>query len=139
MALSWYAGHCGSAGRQELADEPASGDPRVPDDELLSAWARRSSCTCSSVRPFVSFGRYPERHNRLVEAIALIRQLWTGERVSFAGRYYRTEQLKLYDLPVTPPPIYVAASGPKSAALAGTYGDGWITSADVDAPLRTTH
>jgi len=75
------------------------------------------------------FGPYTERHDRLIEAIQLIRQLWTGQRISFAGRYFQTTQLKLYDVPPTPPPIFVAASGPKSAALAGQYGDGWITQA----------
>ncbi|GII56799.1 F420-dependent hydroxymycolic acid dehydrogenase [Planotetraspora thailandica] len=72
------------------------------------------------------FGRYPERHDRLIEAIGLIRRLWTGERVTHKGRYYRTDQFKLYDLPAQPVPIYVAASGPKSAYLAGRYGDGWV-------------
>jgi F420-dependent hydroxymycolic acid dehydrogenase len=75
------------------------------------------------------FGRYTERHDRLVEAIGLIRQLWSGQRISFTGRYFQTTTLKLYDPPPTPPPIFVAASGPKSAALAGQYGDGWITQA----------
>jgi TAT-translocated FGD2 family F420-dependent dehydrogenase len=75
------------------------------------------------------FGRYAERHDRLIEAIDLIRQLWTGRRVSYRGRYFQTEQLELYDLPEKPPPIYVAAGGPKSARLAGQYGDGWITQA----------
>lgn len=73
------------------------------------------------------FGNYAERHDRLIEAIQLIRQLWSGQRVSFQGRYFHTDQLKLYDLPTTPPPIFVAAGGPKSARLAGQYGDGWIT------------
>ncbi|HUO37332.1 MAG TPA: TIGR03557 family F420-dependent LLM class oxidoreductase, partial [Mycobacterium sp.] len=75
------------------------------------------------------YGPYQERHDRLIEAITLIRQLWSGQRVSFQGRYFATNQLKLYDLPQSPPPIFVAASGPKSAALAGQYGDGWITQA----------
>jgi TAT-translocated FGD2 family F420-dependent dehydrogenase len=83
------------------------------------------------------FGRYPERRDRLVEAISLIRQLWSGQRVSFQGRYFRTDQLKLYDLPSQPPPIYVAAGGPQSATLAGRYGDGWITTGGkIDANLR---
>jgi len=83
------------------------------------------------------FGRYPERHDRLIEAITLIRQLWSGQRVSFRGRYFQTEQLQLYDLPRQPPPIYVAAGGPKSATLAGQYGDGWITTGgSVDPRLR---
>ncbi|MEN3317071.1 MAG: F420-dependent hydroxymycolic acid dehydrogenase [Mycobacterium sp.] len=75
------------------------------------------------------FGPYAERHDRLIEAIQLMRQLWSGQRISFAGRYFQTNQLKLYDLPPSAPPIFVAASGPKSAQLAGQYGDGWITQA----------
>ncbi|MGH3966633.1 MAG: F420-dependent hydroxymycolic acid dehydrogenase, partial [Mycobacterium sp.] len=76
------------------------------------------------------FGPYQERHDRLIEAIDLIRQLWGGQRISFQGRYFQTNQLKLYDLPSSPPPIFVAAGGPKSAHLAGRYGDGWIAEAD---------
>ncbi len=72
------------------------------------------------------FGRYPERAARLVEAVRLIRRLWTGERTTFHGTYYRTEQARLYDVPSTPIPIYMAASGPKSAYSAGRHGDGWI-------------
>jgi TAT-translocated FGD2 family F420-dependent dehydrogenase len=75
------------------------------------------------------FGPYAERHDRLIEAIELIRQLWSGQRISFAGRYFQTNQLKLYDLPSSPPSIFVAAGGPKSARLAGQYGDGWISQA----------
>ncbi|WP_407685006.1 F420-dependent hydroxymycolic acid dehydrogenase [Mycobacterium sp. HUMS_1102779] len=84
------------------------------------------------------FGPYAERHDRLLEAIELIRQLWSGSRISFAGKYFQTNSLKLYDLPPTPPPIFVAASGPKSATLAGRYGDGWIGQArDVTNPRLT--
>jgi len=75
------------------------------------------------------FGPYQERHDRLIEAIQLIRQLWSGQRTSFQGHYFQTDQLKIYDLPPAPPPIYVAASGPKSAYLAGKDGDGWICEA----------
>jgi F420-dependent hydroxymycolic acid dehydrogenase len=75
------------------------------------------------------FGPYRERHDRLVEAIQLIRQLWSGQRISFQGRYFQTNQLKIYDLPPSAPPIFVAAGGPKSAHLAGQYGDGWIMQA----------
>lgn len=82
-----------------------------------------------------AYGDYTERHDRLVEAIDLIRRLWSGSRISFSGRYFQTNSLKLYDVPATPPPIFVAAGGPKSAKLAGQYGDGWITQAhDVTDP-----
>ena len=73
------------------------------------------------------WGAYQERVARLEEAVMLIRRLWTGEWVSHQGRYYPVEQARLYDVPSPPVPIYVAASGPKSMAMAGKIGDGLIS------------
>ena len=67
-----------------------------------------------------------ERRLRMAEAIELIRELWTGERVTFEGEYYRTDKATIYDKPEQPVPIYVAASGPLAAKLAGRVGDGFI-------------
>jgi coenzyme F420-dependent glucose-6-phosphate dehydrogenase len=67
-----------------------------------------------------------ERRRRLAESIELIRRLWTEERVSFDGEYYRTDRATIYDRPEPPVPIYVAASGPLAAKLAGRVGDGFI-------------
>ena len=67
-----------------------------------------------------------ERRRRLAEAIDLIRRLWTEERVTFEGEYYRTDRATIYDRPEQPVPIYVAASGPLAAKLAGRVGDGFI-------------
>src|SRR5260370_28140799 len=69
------------------------------------------------------WGGYQERTARMEEAVTLIRRLWTGEWVSHQGRFYPVEQARLYDVPSPPVPIYVAASGPKSLALAGKIGD----------------
>jgi coenzyme F420-dependent glucose-6-phosphate dehydrogenase len=67
-----------------------------------------------------------ERRLRLAEAIDLMRRLWTEERLTFEGEYYRTEKATIYDRPDEPVPIYVAASGPLAAKLAGRAGDGFI-------------
>ena len=67
-----------------------------------------------------------ERRLRLAEAIELIRSLWTDERVTFEGDYYTTDRATIYDKPDEPVPIYVAASGPLAAKLAGRVGDGYI-------------
>ncbi len=67
-----------------------------------------------------------ERRERLAEAIELMRRLWTEERVTFEGRYYRTDRATVYDRPDEPVPIFVAASGPLAAKLAGRAGDGFI-------------
>jgi coenzyme F420-dependent glucose-6-phosphate dehydrogenase len=67
-----------------------------------------------------------ERRRRLAESIALIRRLWTEERVDFEGEYYRTVRATIYDRPEEPVPIYVTASGPLAAKLTGRVGDGFI-------------
>ena len=56
----------------------------------------------------------------------MIRQLWTEERVTFEGQYYRTKDATIYDRPQTPIPIYVAAAGALIAKYAGRMGDGLI-------------
>jgi coenzyme F420-dependent glucose-6-phosphate dehydrogenase len=73
-----------------------------------------------------AFPPVKERRRRMAEAIKLMRQLWTKERVDFEGEYYRTEKATIYDRPDEPVPVYVAASGPLAAKLAGRAGDGFI-------------
>lgn len=67
-----------------------------------------------------------ERSARLREAVRLIRQLWTEERLSFDGTYYRTENATIYDRPDDVVPIYVAGAGPMIAKYAGRVADGFI-------------
>jgi len=76
-----------------------------------------------------------ERRRRLAEAIRLIRMLWTEERVDFEGEYYRTSKATVYDKPDEPVPIYVAASGPLAAKLAGRTGDGFICTSGKEPAL----
>jgi coenzyme F420-dependent glucose-6-phosphate dehydrogenase len=82
-----------------------------------------------------AFPGVKERRLRMAEAIKLIRQLWTDERVDFEGEYYRTEKATIYDRPDEPVPIYVAASGPLAAKLAGRAGDGLIVTSGKDPEL----
>lgn len=65
----------------------------------------------------------------LEEAIAVIRQLWQGGMQSHHGRYFTVENARIYTLPDHPPPIMVAAGGPRAAELAGRIGDGLIGTA----------
>jgi TAT-translocated FGD2 family F420-dependent dehydrogenase len=74
-------------------------------------------------------GQWPawrERWDRLIEAVAIIRQLWTGNTVNHKGTYY-TVNAKLYDPPAKPIPLLLAANGPKAMRLAGEHGDGLVT------------
>jgi coenzyme F420-dependent glucose-6-phosphate dehydrogenase len=86
----------------------------------------------------VTGGEFPgrkERRLRLAEAIELIRLLWTEERVDFGGRFYSTQKATIYDRPDEPVPLYVAASGPLAAKLAGRVGDGFICTSGKDPAL----
>ncbi|MBO1765747.1 glucose-6-phosphate dehydrogenase (coenzyme-F420) [Allobranchiibius sp. GilTou38] len=69
---------------------------------------------------------FKERFARLRESVRLMRQLWTKDRVTFEGDYYRTSDATIYDRPDTPIPVYVAAGGPTMAKYAGRMGDGVI-------------
>jgi coenzyme F420-dependent glucose-6-phosphate dehydrogenase len=74
------------------------------------------------------FPGYGERQARMQEALEIMHRLLAGEKVTFHGEYYTTETAKLYSPPKGSLPILMAAGGPKSAAFAGTYADGLITS-----------
>jgi F420-dependent hydroxymycolic acid dehydrogenase len=70
--------------------------------------------------------KWQERWDRLIEAITIIRELWTGKDVAFKGKYY-TVNAKLYNPPPKPIPLLTAANGKKSMRLAGQHGDGLVT------------
>ena len=81
------------------------------------------------------FPKYAERAARMDEALQIMRRLLDGEKLSFQGDYYTTDRAKLYSPPLGPVPIWLAAGGPKSAALAARLADGIITS--VKDPAAT--
>jgi coenzyme F420-dependent glucose-6-phosphate dehydrogenase len=74
------------------------------------------------------FPGYGERQARMQEALEIMHVLLAGEKLTFDGQYYQTTTAKLYSPPKGSLPILMAAGGPKSAAFAGTYADGLITS-----------
>jgi coenzyme F420-dependent glucose-6-phosphate dehydrogenase len=78
-----------------------------------------------------------ERFARFREAVALIRQLWSEERVTFDGDYYRTDNVTIYDRPEQPVPLYLAGSGPAATRYAGRVGDGYITTSGKAPELYT--
>jgi len=78
-----------------------------------------------------------ERFARLREAVKLIQQLWSEERVSFEGEYYKTAGATIYDKPEQPVPIYIAGAGPMVAKFAGRVGDGFICTSGKAPELYT--
>lgn len=78
-----------------------------------------------------------ERLARLKEAVALIRKLWSEDRVTFEGDFYKTLRATIYDKPETPVPIWVAAAAPKSSHYVGEAADGFITTSGKPSTLYT--
>lgn len=82
------------------------------------------------------FPAYAERAARLAEALEIMRRLLDGEKLTYDGEYYRCDRAKLYSPPIGRVPLWMAAGGPKSSALAARLADGIITS--VKDPAVTT-
>ena len=78
---------------------------------------------------------FKERFARLRESVRLMRELWVGDRVSFAGDYYSTHDASIYDVPEGGVPVYIAAGGPTVAKYAGRAGDGFICTSGKGAEL----
>jgi G6PDH family F420-dependent oxidoreductase len=74
------------------------------------------------------------RHERLEEALEIIRKLWTGDIVTHEGKYFTVHNAKLWSLPQEPPPILISGFGPAATELAARIGDGFIAvKPDADA------
>lgn len=71
--------------------------------------------------------KYPERRDRLIESVKMMKGLWKGGFVDFDGEYYKLKGANLYMKASVP--IIMSAMGPKMSKIVGEYGDGIITSA----------
>jgi len=67
-----------------------------------------------------------ERNQRLLECAQIMRRLFNGETVSHRG-LVTVENAKLYTRPVNAPPMFCAAISVETAAWAGSWADGLIT------------
>lgn len=77
------------------------------------------------------WGAWDERNERMVEAVELIRALWCGDHISHQGKYFVVRDARIYDLPVLPIPMYIAASGEEAMKTVGKHGDGLITDSET--------
>ncbi len=76
----------------------------------------------------IAFPEYKERAARLKESVEIMRKLLDGEKLTFRGDYYITNNAKLYSPPLHKVPIYIAAAGSQTATLTGRIAEGLITS-----------
>jgi probable F420-dependent oxidoreductase len=87
----------------------------------------------SNQREFEIFGiPFAERGDRLDEGLEALTRLWSGEPVSFEGRFYRFRTVTLAPPPVQRPhpPIWIGSwsGNRRSAERVARYADGWQAS-----------
>jgi G6PDH family F420-dependent oxidoreductase len=70
-----------------------------------------------------------ERHERLSEALDIIRGLLRGNLRNYRGRHFSLDDAQLYDRPDQQPIVVLAAAGPEAARLAGRKADGVMSTA----------
>lgn len=80
-------------------------------------------------RPVLELGLKPASLKAVEEMVAVCRRLFTEKDVTFEGETVSTVGASLVSRPGVPPPVYVAASGPRTLGLAGRIGDGVIVQA----------
>jgi alkanesulfonate monooxygenase SsuD/methylene tetrahydromethanopterin reductase-like flavin-dependent oxidoreductase (luciferase family) len=70
----------------------------------------------------------PERVSRFVEAVQIIRRLWSENRVTHHGRYWRFSDATIGPRPVQSPapPIIIGAQVRAAITRAAEIGDGWL-------------
>ena len=87
----------------------------------------------------IPFPAPPVRADHLREAIAVIRALWSGGPVSFAGEHYQLVDAYAFPRPEPPPPILVGAQSPAGIRIAASLGDGWAAESPSFEELEPTY
>ncbi len=78
----------------------------------------------------LEFPGIPERADRLEEAIAVVRALWSGGPVTRPSPFYPLVEAHAFPVPDAPPRILVGAASPRGLRIAARLGDGWAAEID---------
>ena len=86
---------------------------------------------------FEAFGVNPrEKVGRMIEALELIKCLWTEDNVTFEGKFFRVHDATCTIRPVQKPypPIWIAANADVSVARSGRLGYPWFVNPHAALP-----
>jgi alkanesulfonate monooxygenase SsuD/methylene tetrahydromethanopterin reductase-like flavin-dependent oxidoreductase (luciferase family) len=75
-----------------------------------------------------------EKVDGMVDAIHIMRGLWSQAELTYTGSRHRTEQAAMEPKPDTPIPIWLGTYGNRALAATGQLADGWIPSLGFAPP-----
>ena len=66
--------------------------------------------------------------SRTIEALRVMKKLWTEDVADYEGSYYRLNRAFLLPRPVQQPhvPLFIAGNSPRTMRMVAEFGDGWI-------------
>lgn len=76
---------------------------------------------------FGDFSTKEERYARADEFLEIVRRLWTGETLTFEGKYLSVENATLHQIPDPLPEIYFGGSSAAGIAVAANHADVYLT------------
>lgn len=78
-----------------------------------------------------------ERGKRADEALELCRRLWSEERVTFQGEFYRYENVTISPRPIQQPlPLWIGGSSPAAIRRTVRLGTGWLGGIQTPAQVK---
>ena len=78
-----------------------------------------------------------ERGKRADEALELCRRLWSEERVTFRGEFYRYEDVTISPRPIQQPlPLWIGGSSPAAIRRTVRLGTGWLAGIQTPAQVK---
>lgn len=78
----------------------------------------------------LQFDEHDDRYARTGEWLAVVDGLWTQERFSFAGRFYRTEDAICAPKPAKRPTVYAGGESEKAKAMIARRCDAYVMHGD---------
>lgn len=66
--------------------------------------------------------------SRTIEAVQVIKKLWTEDVVDYEGTYYKLNKAFLQPKPIQDPhvPLFIAGNSPRTMKMVAWYGNGWV-------------
>lgn len=79
---------------------------------------------------------FTTRGVRCSEQIELLKRLWSGELISYEGRFERAERVRLNPAPSRQIPVWIGGFAPQAMERAGRLADGFIAAGPVDIGIQ---